>query len=59
MRSTPGSVQSIDRVLEILETLSTAPLGMSLSDLAAHNGDDLLLQNLRNDLFAHNAPHFS
>ena len=35
MRSSPGSVQSIDRVLEILETLSTAPLGMSLSDLAA------------------------
>ena len=34
MRSSPGSVQSIDRVLEILETLSTAPLGMSLSDLA-------------------------
>ena len=38
MRSTPGSVQSIDRVLEILETLSTAPLGMSLSDLAATTG---------------------
>ena len=38
MRSTPGSVQSIDRVLEILETLSTAPLGMSLSDLAAATG---------------------
>ena len=35
MRSSPGSVQSIDRVLEILETLSTAPLGMGLSDLAA------------------------
>ena len=26
---------------------------------AAHNGDDLFLQNLRNDLFAHNAPPFS
>lgn len=38
MRSTPGSVQSIDRVLEILETLSTAPLGMSLSDLSAATG---------------------
>ena len=30
-----GSVQSIDRVLDIIEALSTAPQGMSLSDLAA------------------------
>lgn len=35
MSTAPGSVQSIDRTLRILETLSAAPLGMSLSDLAA------------------------
>ena len=33
-----NSVQSIDRVLDIAETLSAAPLGMSLSDLAAATG---------------------
>lgn len=38
MRSSTGSVQSIDRVLDILETLSTSPFGMSLSDLAAATG---------------------
>ena len=38
MRSSSGSVQSIDRVLDILETLSTSPFGMSLSDLAAATG---------------------
>ncbi|MDD3347660.1 IclR family transcriptional regulator [Oscillibacter sp.] len=35
MSTAPGSVQSIDRTLSILETLSAAPLGLSLSDLAA------------------------
>ncbi len=38
MRTSSGSVQSIDRVLDILETLSAAPFGMSLSDLAAATG---------------------
>ena len=33
-----GSVQSIDRVLDIIERLSAAPLGLSLSDLAATTG---------------------
>ena len=33
-----GSVQSIDRVLDIIERLSAAPLGLSLSDLAAATG---------------------
>lgn len=33
-----NSVQSIDRVLEIAETLSSAPPGLSLSDLAAATG---------------------
>lgn len=35
---TSNSVQSIDRVLDIVETLSAAPLGLSLSDLAAATG---------------------
>ncbi len=38
MRTSSGPVQSIDRVLDILEALSSAPLGMSLSDLAAATG---------------------
>ena len=35
MKDSNGSVQSIDRVLDILETLSAAPQGLTLSDLAA------------------------
>ena len=35
---TGNSVQSIDRVLDIAETLSSAPTGLSLSDLAAATG---------------------
>lgn len=34
MKNDKGPVQSIDRVLDILEVLSTSPQGMSLSDLA-------------------------
>ena len=34
MSERSGSVQSIDRVLDILETLSSVPQGMNLSDLA-------------------------
>ena len=35
MKDNNGSVQSIDRVLDILEVLSAAPQGLTLSDLAA------------------------
>jgi len=35
MASTHSSVQSIDRVFDIIETLSSVPLGMTLSDLAS------------------------
>lgn len=35
MKDSNGSVQSIDRVLDILEVLSAAPQGLALSDLAA------------------------
>lgn len=35
MKDSNGSVQSIDRVLDIFETLSAAPQGLTLSDLAA------------------------
>lgn len=38
MRTNSGPVQSIDRVLDIVETLSEAPGGMALSDLAAATG---------------------
>lgn len=38
MSASTGSVQSVDRVLDILEILSSAPFGMSLSDLAAASG---------------------
>lgn len=38
MSAASGSVQSVDRVLDILEILSSAPLGMSLSDLSAAAG---------------------
>ena len=35
MASTHSSVQSIDRVFDIIETLSSVPQGMTLSDLAS------------------------
>lgn len=35
MKDSNGSVQSIDRVLDILEVLSAVPQGLALSDLAA------------------------
>ena len=35
MKEGTGPVQSIDRVLDILETLSATPTGLSLSDLAS------------------------
>ena len=38
MGATPGSVQSVDRVLDIAEALATVPQGMLLSDLAAATG---------------------
>lgn len=38
MSTSPGSVQSVDRVLDLMETLSTVPQGMALSDLAAATG---------------------
>lgn len=38
MNGSSGSVQSVARVLDITEALSTAPQGMSLSDLAATTG---------------------
>lgn len=38
MSASGGSVQSVDRVLDILELLSSAPFGMNLSDLAAASG---------------------
>lgn len=38
MAQAHSSVQSIDRVIDIIETLSTAPQGLSLSDLAAETG---------------------
>ena len=38
MSAASGSVQSIDRVLDILETLSTAPYGLQLSELSAAVG---------------------
>lgn len=38
MAASNGSVQSVDRVLDILELLSSSPLGMGLSDLAAASG---------------------
>lgn len=38
MGSSPNHVQSIDRVLDIIEALSASPLGLTLSDLAAETG---------------------
>lgn len=38
MNTSSGSVQSVDRVLDLVETLSTVPQGMALSDLAAATG---------------------
>ena len=38
MSAASGSVQSVDRVLDLLEILSSAPFGMSLSDLSAAAG---------------------
>lgn len=38
MAASAGSVQSVDRVLDILEILSSAPFGMTLSDLAVASG---------------------
>ncbi|MGI5963760.1 MAG: IclR family transcriptional regulator [Lawsonibacter sp.] len=38
MAGATGSVQSVDRVLDIAEVLSTVPQGMPLSDLAAATG---------------------
>lgn len=38
MRNTSGPVQSIDRVLDIIEILSSAPHGMLLTDIAAMSG---------------------
>ena len=35
MKDSNGSVQSIDRVFDILEVLSATPQGLALSDLAA------------------------
>ena len=35
MKDNNNSVQSIDRVLDILEALSAAPQGLALSELAA------------------------
>ena len=35
MKDNNNSVQSIDRVLDILEALSAAPRGLALSELAA------------------------
>lgn len=38
MPASSGSVQSVDRVLDILETLSAAPFGLLLTELAAATG---------------------
>lgn len=38
MRNTSGPVQSIDRVLDIIEILASAPCGMLLTDIAALSG---------------------
>ncbi len=38
MAASSGSVQSVDRTLDILEKLSAGPQGMALSDLAAATG---------------------
>ena len=38
MSAASGSVQSVDRVLDILEILSSAPFGMTLSDLSSASG---------------------
>lgn len=38
MSASPGSVQSVERVLDLVEALSAVPQGMALSELAAATG---------------------